>query len=208
MSTISIGKLVLDLEDRKTQEIMGKVLALVESSKIRDILKDKGFSRDLINQIVDCTTVQFLSNIYIKENMEEMDRLSIRVTDELVDKYAGFIDQLESFYTNQSEHPVEINEFSDFIDKSDKDMMKDIELIKFIVFLFNQNLASDTIWNIVEGNKAKQLIAATNLAMRYIVACSGGQNELSLINILTKQDMIPNMVNDALVLPDCVQVTN
>lgn len=202
MNTITIGKLVMDLDDRKTQELMGKVLALIEASDLRNIFKKNGFSRAFINQLIDCTMIQFFSNIYVKENMEEMDRLSLKMTNELVVKHDDFINQLEKFYSNKSEHPVEINEFSDFIDKNDKSMMEDIELIKFIVFLINQNYVSDTIWEMVKGNKASQLIAATNLAISYISACSDNHNEVSLINILTKQVIIKDLINNALVLPD------
>ena len=203
MISLSIGKLVLDFENKKDQEVMGKILALVENSNLRSIFKKNGFSHDFINQLVDCTTVQFLYNLYIKERMEEMNSSSIRITDlKMIDKHADFIDSLEKFYTNTSEHPVEINEFTDFIDKSDENMMKDIEIIKFIIFLINQNGVSDKIWNLVEGNRAKQIIVATNLAIKYIVACSEGQNELSLVSILTKQAIIADLINDALIMPN------
>ena len=122
------------------------------------------------------------------DDSEGWDGIIDKFSPEMLDRHSGFVSFMVVFWDsdkayNFAKHPVNLKEL-DFGENADPE---DSELIKLIVFMFNQHSVSDVIYEkLSEANKELQLSKILHYATAYLDHCQEN-GMVSLYNIIMNQ---------------------
>ena len=174
----------------KAQELLARAYALLNNSGLRAGLL-KTFGKDLVEQIIGILCFQYLLYAAVAEGMDDSegwDGIIDKFSPEMLDRHSGFVSFMVVFWDsdkayNFAKHPVNLKEL-DFGENADPE---DSELIKLIVFMFNQHSVSDVIYEkLSEANKELQLSKILHYATAYLDHCQEN-GMVSLYNIIMNQ---------------------
>jgi hypothetical protein len=176
------------------QELLGRSLALIKNSGLKATLL-KTFTEVLADQIIDALAVQYvfyvISQQTPKVNTDEgwKEVVETLPTDKL-DENSDFISMSVVFYDpaySNAKHEIDLEHLDLGNPESEEDKAT-AEIIKLILFLFNQHLVSDAIYK-KSKNPNLQLPTALTYANMYIDVCQS-DGSISVYNILMHQPWI------------------
>ena len=180
---------VFDPQDQTTKELMKRICAIMDNTKLRKTLLKK-FSEPLVAQLIDATAMQYIGYVINQEKLNPGTPLS-QISMDMVNRNADFFEKIAAFYDSTPEHPIDLKMMPDFGAENARDM----ELLKFIIFLFNQHGLSNMLYTRVGKNKEMQFALALDNIQAYVEEIKEGEY-LPVLNVLTRQYIIIDMMED------------